>query len=253
MTNPSTAEVDRLKKTYRDYREGGYDRRWSSENPGNREMVRERQAAMQALLAARGLLPLTGRRVLDVGCGTGAELAHLLSLGAEARHLKGVDLLPARVAAARAAYPELAFSCANAEFLAYPDSAFDLVMLFTVLSSILDPVMENHLCAEVGRILKPGGAVLFYDFRFRNPVNPQVRGLTRRQLRRLFPGYALEVRSLTLLPPLARRLGRWTKALYPILASIPFLRTHLLGLLIKPDLGKGTGRHEAIESPVKTC
>jgi SAM-dependent methyltransferase len=253
MANPSTGEVDRLKRTYQGYREEGYDRRWSSENPGNREMVRERQAALRALLAARGLLSLAGRRVLDVGCGNGSELAHLLLLGAEARHLKGVDLLQERVAAARAAHPELAFSCANAETLDEPDSAFDLVMLFTVLSSILDPVMEGHLCAEVGRILKPGGAVLFYDFRFRNPFNPRVHGVTRGALRRLFPGYALEVKSVTLLPPLARRLGRRTEALYPILARLPFLRTHLLGLLVKPDRGEGSGRQQAIESPVKTC
>jgi ubiquinone/menaquinone biosynthesis C-methylase UbiE len=234
MPAPTAPEVDRLRKTYQSYREEGIDRRWSSENPGNREMLRERQAALHEALDVCGLLPLAGRTILDVGCGSGGELAHLQNWGAEASHLQGVDLLPERVAAAMKAHPELTFSCGNAESLNYPDGTFDLVLLFTVLSSILDPVMTNHLCAELGRVLKPGGAVLYYDFRFRNPYNPQVRGLKKRELSRLFPGYGMRLRSLTLLPPLARRLGRWTANLYPVLAGVSVLRTHLLGLLIKP-------------------
>ncbi len=231
---PETEEVDRLRKTYRAYREEGVaGRRWSSENPGNREMLRERRQAIRSLLEERNLLPLAGRRILDVGCGSGDELAHLQTWGAEAPHLHGVDLIPERIEAARAAHPELAFSCGNAETLDFPDGAFDLVLLFTVLSSILDPAMAGNLCAEAGRVVKPGGVVLCYDFRFDNPYNPGVRGVTRRELIRLFPGFCMQARSLTLLPPLARRLGRWTEALYPILARAPFLRTHNLVFLIK--------------------
>ena len=146
-----------------------------------------------------------------------------------------MDLLPERINAARAAHPELTFSCGNAESLDFPDSTFDLVLLFTVLSSILDPAMAGNLCGEVMRVLKPGGAVLFYDFRFHNPYNPNVRGLKRRELPFLFQGFNMDLHSLTLLPPLARRLGRWTETFYPALVRAPFLRTHLLGLLIKPD------------------
>jgi len=234
MTNPANPEVDRIRKTFQSYQEEGIDRqRWSSENPGNRAMLRERHAAMQALLAAHDFLPLAGRKILDVGCGSGGELAHLLSLGAHPRHLHGVDLLPERIAAARAAHPELAFSCGNAESIDYPDGTFDMVMLFTVLSSILDPAMAHNLCAESMRVLKPGGAVLCYDFRFSNPYKRNVRGVTRRELIRLFPGCGIRARSLTLLPPLTRRLGRWTEALYPILAGVPFLRTHNLTCLKK--------------------
>jgi SAM-dependent methyltransferase len=235
MIPSETEEVARLRRTYQTYREGDLAGcRWSHTNPGNRAMVQERRKVMKSLLAIRGFLPLMGKRVLDVGCGTGGELAFFLTWDAEAENLCGIDLLPERIEAARSAHPELAFSCGNAEFLNFADGAFDMVLLFTVLSSILDPAMARNLCAEVARVLNPGGAVLFYDFRFHNPYNPNVRGVTRRKLSLLFPGFGMYALSLTLLPPLARRLGRWTETLYPILASAPFLRTHNLGLLIKP-------------------
>jgi len=232
MTNQDTPEVDRLRKTYQSYREEGIaGRRWSHANPGNRTMVEERRKALRESLEAYGFLPLAGRKILDVGCGTGGELAHFLAWGAEAERLYGVDLLPERIEVARETHPGLTFSCGNAESLDFPAGAFDLVLLFTVLSSILDSRMAANLCAEVIRVLKPEGAIVLYDFRFHNPYNPNVRGMTRRELSRLFPGFDMHPRSLTLLPPLARRLGRCTGALYPLLTRLPFLRTHNLAFL----------------------
>ena len=64
-------------------------------------------------------------------------------------------------------------------------------------------------------------------------ITPQGIYTQRRELIRLFPGCGMRARSLTLLPPLTRRLGRWTEALYPILARVPFLRTHNLTCLKK--------------------
>jgi SAM-dependent methyltransferase len=253
IPDEATREIARLRKTYQSYRDEGIDRRWSPENPGNREMLRERHAVLRSLLVAHHLLPLDGRMILDVGCGTGGELARLQSWGAQGRHLYGVDLLPERIAAAREAHPEMILSCGNAESLDFPDGTFDMVLLFTVLSSILDKVMAQRLCSEVGRVLKPDGAVLYYDFRFHNPYNLHVRRLKKRELPHLFPGYEMQFRSLTLLPPFARRLGRWTNGLYPILAGIPFLRTHLMCLLIKPLHGTDPTHVRPIESPIKNC
>jgi hypothetical protein len=94
--------------------------------------------------------------------------------------------------------------------------------------------MAHNVAREACRVLKPGGAVLWYDFRYNNPWNPHVRGITRQQIHQLFPGLEMDLRTITLLPPLARHLGRMTPILYPLLAAIPPLRTHYLGLLIKP-------------------
>jgi SAM-dependent methyltransferase len=194
---------------------------------------------MRAALQRAGLWPLAGRRVLDVGCGSGRVLAGLQAWGARPADLVGVDLLPERAAAARRNYPEIDFRRANAERLDFADASFHLVLVFTVFSSILDPGMAANVAAEIRRVCAPGGGVLWYDFRYDNPRNPHVRGVGKGDAAALFPGWRLDLRSLTLLPPLARRLGRFTPRLYPALSRVPFLRTHYLGVL-----GKEEGRRK---------
>jgi hypothetical protein len=120
-------------------------------------------------------------------------------------------------------------------------SSLDMVLLFTVFSSILDHRMAENVATEVRRVLKPGGAVLWYDFRYDNPSNPHTRGMTKRHIRRLFPGFTLNLRTITSLPPLARRLGRATSWLYPVLAAGPFLRTHYAAARGTASRGAGDG------------
>jgi hypothetical protein len=67
-----------------------------------------------------------------------------------------------------------------------------------------------------------------------NPFNPHVRGISRQGIRQLFPEFDARLVSLTVMPPLARRCGSLTHLLYPCFAALPFLRSHYLGLLIKP-------------------
>jgi SAM-dependent methyltransferase len=228
-------EVDRIATVYRGYaRDGAHGGRWAPENAGNRAIVAERTRVLRSLLDEHGLHPLGDRRVLEVGAGTGEVLAGLPELGADPDRLLGVDLLPDLVAEARVRHPHLRFERGNAERLEHPAAAFDVVLLFTVLTSILDDAMARGVAAEVDRVLAPGGTVVWYDFRVDNPWNAHVRGVGRRAIARLFPGYRPHLRSVTVLPPLARRLGRAAPWAYPVLARIPALRTHYLGLLRKP-------------------
>lgn len=232
---PSDDEVRRIQRVYQGYQDSGAaSMRWDKRNPGNRAIVAERHSAVRRLLSDRGWLPLKDRRVLEVGCGAGAELARLLELGAEPANLYGVDLLAQRISDARARYPGLRFGVANAEHLGFPDSHFDLVMAFTLFSSILDGGMARQIATEMVRVLNPGGAVLWYDFRYDNPRNPNVRGIPRPRIEALFPEAQLRIRSTTLLPPLARRLWRATPLIYPMLAILSPLRTHYVGLLLRP-------------------
>lgn len=228
------SEVDRLTEVYRIYRESAdVQALWDEQNPGNQEILKERQYETKKLLDSFGLLPLGERKILEVGCGSGKTLASLIELGAQSENLCGVDLLPDRIEEAQSRYPVLHFQCGNAEQLSFPDASFDLILLFTVFSSILDGNMAKNVANEVYRLLKPGGAILWYDFRYNNPRNPNVRGMTRNLIRELFPKFRIQLRTITLLPFLARRLGPLTPIIYPVLSLITILRTHYIGLLIK--------------------
>jgi SAM-dependent methyltransferase len=232
---PTDHEVRRLAQVYKAYRDSaGVQAQWSYENPGNRAVLQERQRALARLLEEQQYLPLQSRIVLEIGCGSGNVLASLLKLGAQAEDLHGIDLIAERIVDAKAHYPNIDFQTVNAEQLEFPDKHFDLVLLFTVFSSILDSQMAHNVAEEVERVLKPGGAVVWYDFRYDNPRNRHVHGMTKTAIPTLFSGFDLHLHTITLLPPLARRLGRATSLLYPLLSCVPFLRTHYIGLLIKP-------------------
>lgn len=228
-------ETERLTQVYHGYLSSAAVRsRWSDDNPGNRAIRQEREHAAGRLLAAAGLLPLGQRRVLDIGCGSGVALSAMARYGVQPQRIYGIDLLPVRVAEAGRRFPRLALGVANAAELPFAAEQFDLVMLFTVLSSVLDQQMAQAIAQEATRVLRPGGQVLWYDFRYPNPRNPHVRGLPQARLHALFPTLRPRLSSVTLLPPLARRLGQATPLVYPLLASLPLLRTHYLALLEKP-------------------
>jgi SAM-dependent methyltransferase len=229
------SEVDRLQEVYREYAVRGFGRtKWSPANEGNRAIGDECQRQLRELLERAGFFPLEKRRILDVGCGSGERLAAFQDWGARPENLLGIDLIPDRIRAARKNHPQLNFELANAETLPFADGRFDLVTVFTVFTSILDRRMAANIRREIVRVLAAGGAVVWYDFRLNNPLNRHVRGISRRQIQNLFPGFELNLKTISLLPPLARLLGPLTNLLYPPLSSIPFLRSHYLGILTKP-------------------
>lgn len=230
-----TDERERIVRAYEGYRKSQAADRWSLTNRGNLSALREREKATRDLLQSHGWLPLGSRRILEVGSGTGHELARLLQFGAAPQNLTGVDLIGDRVAEANRVFPKLKIKLGNAEHLDFADETFDLVMAITLFSSIADRAMALNVAHESVRVLKRGGGLLWYDFRYDNPRNPNVHGVSREAVHELFPDLTGSVKAITLLPPLSRRLGRLTPAMYSILSFFPPLRTHLLGLLIKPE------------------
>jgi SAM-dependent methyltransferase len=196
-------------------------------NPGRQRQLRERNNSLERILAERFRYPLSQCRVLDVGCGHGGLLGWFCERGVKPENLYGVDLLPNRIKIARETFPALTFLEGNAEQLEFPDDWFDIVLAFTVFSSILDLAMAKAVARNIGRVLTKRGVVVWYDMRYPNPI----RAMTKSRIRELFPSFELQLDSSTLLPPVARRLGPLTDPTYPLLASISILRSHYIGLL----------------------
>jgi SAM-dependent methyltransferase len=167
--------------------------------------------------------------VLEVGCGAGGNLLDLLRLGCQPEHLTGLELLPERLAAAQACLPAaVRLLGGDATTASIAPASQDLVLQFTVFSSILDADLQQRLAAAMWRWLKPGGAVVWYDFVVNNPGNPDVRGVPLARVRALFPEGVLRAERLTLAPPLARAVCRVHPGLYGLFNVLPLLRTHRL-------------------------
>lgn len=228
------AEAERIRRTYDRYRSSpSHAARYADDNPGNRAIVAERNRVVDHLLREVGLASLRGRRVLDVGCGYGHELVRMEAHGARPEDMVGVDLLPERVDRARLTFPLIDFRVGNAATLDLADESFDVVLCYTLFSSILDEATARRVASEVGRVLKQGGAVAWFDMRYPNPGNRGVRAVPAGAVRALFPTLTPHLRTVTLLPPLARRLGRLTPIAYPALARVGPLRSHIAGVLVR--------------------
>jgi SAM-dependent methyltransferase len=189
----------------------------------------ERERALVRWARRHIRAPVTERRVLEVGCGTGDNLLDLIRLGFEPRNLVGVEMLLGRADRARSRLPAgVEVHNGDAATLDLAGGSFDVVLLFTVFTSLLDDSFRRVLAARVWDLVRPGGGVLWYDFVWDNPRNPDVRGVPVREVRRLFPEGTVRHWLLTLAPPIGRRLCRVAPALYPLVNALPFLRTHAL-------------------------
>ena len=222
-------EVDEIARRYA--RRAATDR-YSWLRPEVCRAVQERERKMLALFSRHGLRNLDAQHCIEVGCGNGANLLELLRIGFSPERLAGIELLPARHADARARLPgSTAVHLGDASV--FEPEPQDLVLAFTVFSSILDDAFQHRLADAMWGWLRPGGAVLWYDFTVDNPRNPDVRGVPLPRVRALFPHASIDARRVTLAPPLARAACRMHPALYTVLNSLPFLRTHLLAWIGK--------------------
>ncbi len=140
---------------------------WDGWAPGYADAGRRRWAAAEPVWgiwsvpdAALGVLPpATGRRVVELGCGTGYVSAWLARRGARP---VGVDNSPGQLATARSLQAEFGLSfplvLADAERAPFGDAAFDLVISEYGASIWCDPY---RWIPEAARLLRPDGQLIF--------------------------------------------------------------------------------------------
>jgi len=231
---PAEHELERIRSAYERRDQSIPTRRYARIERPNLYREHERELALADLLRSAGLISLKGMHILDLGCGRGNTLRQLLEYDAEPALLFGLDLLTNRIEPACRVSPNLHFLRGNAAQLPFPEASFQLVVQFTLLTSVLDKAFKHAIAQEIGRVLPSGGKLLWYDFAYDNPKNPDVRGIGRAEIKSLFPGWPLALRRITLAPPLGRLIAPLSPAVYYALANVRFLCTHYIGLLEKP-------------------
>jgi len=115
-----------------------------------------REVKFKKYLDLLGMKP--GKKVLDVGCGTGVFLARVAkTYGVDCT---GVDISRKSIAAAKQwKLPRLHFQVADAVQLPFKDGSFDYVLSFDSLEHIQD---QSKALSEMVRVLKPKGSILVH-------------------------------------------------------------------------------------------
>jgi SAM-dependent methyltransferase len=131
----------------------------------------------------RAVVPRAAGRVLEIGIGTGLNLAHYDR--SKVTHLVGIDQASQmhRLAQRRSTLARLPVDVRtlSAEKLPFPDASFDCVVCTYTLCSVSDPAAA---LAEVHRVLRPSGKLLFAE----HGIAPDES--VRRWQRRLEPGWS---------------------------------------------------------------
>ncbi|OPX14889.1 class I SAM-dependent methyltransferase [Gordonia sp. i37] len=124
---------------------------------------------------------VSGRRILEVGCGSAPCSRWLLTQGA---HVVGIDLSRGMLGHGLAAMdrlgePRVPLIQATAESLPFADASFDIA--FSSFGAVPFVADSSRVMAEAARILVPGGRWVFsinHPMRWMFPDDPGPAGLT---------------------------------------------------------------------------
>jgi SAM-dependent methyltransferase len=225
---PEHPDVLRLRAEYAERtRQMEKSDRYSLFNPAHLYTTQQRQRVILKCLRRHSFYPLNEYRILELGCGSGGVLLDTLSFGATAHNLHGTELIFERGRIAHNVLPSLPLTCADGQNLPYAAHSFNLVMQFTVFSSILNDEVKANIAREMTRVTCPGGMILWYDF-WLKANNPQTRGIRPAEIVLLFPNCTFEFHKITLAPPIARRLVSVSWIMCVILEKLSVFNTHYL-------------------------
>lgn len=169
-----------------------------------------RRAIFDALLAQLPLSP--SALLLDLGCGTGANLSFLSRYG----RVIGLDwgAAAARYSRRRTALPVLR---GDVQALPFQSDSVDLVTAFDLIEHIDD---DQACVREMARVVRPGGFVLVTVPAFpwmwgrQDVINHHKRRYRAKELARLFETASLQIQRLTYL----------NTFLFPVVAAVRLAR-----------------------------
>jgi ubiquinone/menaquinone biosynthesis C-methylase UbiE len=165
-------------------------------------------------------LDLSGLIIMDIGCGFGHWLRYLVELGAIPGNCFGIDLSDLRLKVARQKNSLVNWFQGNIIKLPFPDESFDLVFQSVVFSSILDLQVRRSCAAEMYRVTKKSGNIIWIDLI--NATNDSLVSFSVSEVQVYFPKMRI-IYQRSVHPKYFRRInGR-----YAWLAKLIYQFTHL--------------------------
>lgn len=193
-------------------------------SPREAERLYDQANTLSALLH-EGVRYAPGRRVLEAGCGTGAQTV-FLAAGSPDADILSIDVSPASLERARqrvedAGHRNVRFQVADLFHLPFPDASFDDVFLCFVLEHLAEP--EKALTA-LRRVLKPDGTITAIEGDHGSWF--------------CHPQTAEAARTVRCLVEIQARLGGDAligRSLYPLLVRAGFHDVHVIPRLVYVD------------------
>jgi len=227
------SEVERIKEVYERRKKMVPSQLYSFFDTANLFIVQRREQEILKAFKSDKVISLENKRILDIGCGTGGELRSFMRYGAHPGNLYGIDLLADRVEIAKGVSPNIDFRYGDASDLPYEDEVFDIVMQFTVFTSILDSQMKRNVAREMLRVLKSEGVILWYDYHMNNPHNLDVKGVKKKEIHELFANCDIYLKRITLAPPITRAIAPYSWIICILLEKLRGLNSHYIGVIRK--------------------
>lgn len=113
----------------------------------------------------RDLFP-SHSRILDYGCGHGRLCGELWNNGF--KDVIGVDSSTRMIEIAKQTYPKLDFRMVENSVFPFDNETFDVVLLFTVLTSVPADEEQKAIVSESYRVLRRGGILYVSDLPLQN-------------------------------------------------------------------------------------
>ena len=209
-------------------------------SPREAERLYDQANTLSALLH-EGIRYGPGRRVLEAGCGTGAQTVFLAGSSPHAE-IVSVDVSPASLELAlqrveAGGHRNVRFECADLFHLPFPESSFDDVFVCFVLEHLAEP--EKAL-AVLRRMLKPHGTITAIEGDHGSwycyPQTPEAS------------------RTVECLVEIQARMGGDAligRSLYPLLVRAGFCDAHVVPRMVyvdgsRPDLIEGFSKNTFI-------
>lgn len=217
-------------------------------------------AAIRECLA-RSLGDLHGRRVLDVGCGTGDDAREVARLVGDSGRVVGTDLSEAMISEARRR-SELAdplpvtFDVEDMCHLSFPDGAFDGTRAKLVRQHCADLDRADD---ELMRVTRPGGRIAVFDYDFETlAVDHPDRAATRKIVHSWVDGHQYGWNGRQLVRRFAARgLKEPELTPYTVLLPFEFFRSSMEGRLAQDqesgNLGLTADELAAWWQPLRTA